>query len=82
MKKRMLAMLLALVLCFGLLATVAAADQVNTNDDQFNFSFDMFKKSFELPPVISQLLDMFHLNNAWNAVLRIINTIRGIDSMI
>lgn len=80
-------MLLALVMCFGLLTMVAAADAISDvtdpgEDNGFRFNLNMFKKSFELPDTITQLLDMFNLSGVWNFVIKIVNTIRGIDSMI
>ena len=76
MKKRMIAMLLVLVMCFGLLAMTASADT------GFGFSLDMFKKSFELPDTIAQLLDMFQLTEVWNFIKSVIEVFRGLDQLL
>ena len=80
MKKRMIAMLLVLVMCFGLLAMTAFADPVT--DTGFHFSLDMFQKSFELPDTIAQLLDMFQLTEVWNFIKSVIEVFRGLDQLL
>ena len=82
MAKKLIAMLLVLVMCFTLVTMVAAAEDASQQDGGgFNLNFDMFKKTFELPPIISQLFDMFQLGGIWNSIKNILLAVSDIDSL-